>query len=125
MTISKVGICLSHIGSAVADTIKDNCVELRSPKRYEILPGASVSITANSSVYIPGGVIGEIKPRKRHALDQKIRIGAELLHENFNGRPIINIVNDGDTLFEIGEGDTIAQLVFVLTAIIEVHDVPF
>lgn len=94
-----------------------NTLEVLSPGRWDLKPGATMNIACPFTLELPQDVIGVFYPKMKLS-DKKINVRAPLLHAGFSGIPQLIITNDSDETVEIGQHDAISQIQFVKSTVI-------
>lgn len=100
----------------------EQTIEVLSPERYEMKPGAKMTIDCPFELEMTPGVIGIFFPKRRFH-ENKVEIHAALIHSDFNGRPQLILTNKGDKLWEIDKDESIAQIRFIRTADINITNI--
>lgn len=90
----------------------EQTLEVLSPERYEMKPGAKMTIDCPFTLEMSSGAIGVFFPKRRFH-DNKVEIHASLIHSDFNGRPQLILTNKGDGMWEINKDEAIAQIQFM------------
>lgn len=93
-------------------------IEVLSPERYEMKPGAKMTIDCPFKLEMSPGVVGIFFPKRRFH-ENKVEIHAALIHSDFNGRPQLILTNKGTGLWEISKDEAIAQIQFLRSGNIE------
>lgn len=109
------------IAESANDVFKHiNTIEVLSPERFVLLPGATTDIECPFHIELPDDVIGVFYP-KRSLRDFKFELRAPLLHAEFNGRPKIMITNKSDSTIEVNKFDAIAQIQLINTSVLNIN----
>lgn len=103
-------------------SMHEQTIEVLSPDRYEMKPGAKMTIDCPFTLEMSSGVIGVFFPKRRFH-ENKVEIHAALIHCDFNGRPQLILTNKGSTLWEINKDEAIAQLRFMRMDKININNV--
>lgn len=93
-----------------------NVIKLFAPKRFDLSPGKSTSIKVNENVSIPEDAYGQFFIRKKHALEM-INAPQCVFHSGWSGEPTIILMNLGNTIFEIKEGEELGEIVLLKGAL--------
>lgn len=96
--------------------------DLRSTQRYDIRPGCSLLVGTGLKMEIPVGYCGQINPRSSIASKYQVAVGARIIDSAYRGEVMINLINNGNEVFEVVKGMRVAQIVFlpILTQTMEV-----
>lgn len=96
--------------------------DIYANERVDVHPGQSALIKTGIKMIIPEGWCGQINPRSGLASKRKITVGARVIDSGYRGEVMINVYNNGDTLFEVTPKVAIAQILFlpVLTEVEEI-----
>lgn len=97
--------------------------DLRSTQRHDIPPGCSMLVGTGLKMEIPIGYCGQINPRSSIASKHQVTIGARIIDSAYRGEVMINLINNGNEVFEVVKGMRVAQIVFlpILTQVEEVE----
>lgn len=98
---------------AVKPTPTPSGFDLHATKRVDIDPGQTCKMDSGLNIKIPKGYVGIIQPRSKLALDKNVRIGAQIVHHDYEGEVTIHLHNAGKDLVEIKHKDAVAQLIVV------------
>ena len=76
-----------------------------------VQPGQSAKINTGVCMELPLGCVGLIWPRSKIATRYNIDVLAGVIDSDYRGEIQIAIINHGDSPFEVGVGDKIAQMI--------------
>ena len=88
-------------------------MDLRSRGKYVINPGERCLVKTGIFIELPYGYEGQIRGRSGLALRNGITLanGIGTIDSDYRGEVMVILINLGHEVFEINEGDRIAQLV--------------
>ena len=98
-----------------------NTIEVLSPIRVELKPGATMDIDCPFELELPSDIIG-VFFNKKSLREYKFELRSPLLHAEFKGRPKIVITNKGDEVVTINKFEQIAQIQFIKSETINFDD---
>lgn len=115
----KIKFCKIH-QSAITPTkayASDAGYDLYANKSYTIQPGQTIKVGTGIALDIPKGYYAEIVPRSGWSYKTKLRIANSpgIIDSGYHGEVIIlmhNISDDPFEIYEINQGDRIAQMIF-------------
>lgn len=84
--------------------------DISSCENVAIAPGRTVSIRTGLRLLTPKGYFFRIEGRS--SLNMNLRVMADVIDAGYTGEVFVRVVNTSDSLFKVGVGDRIAQIVF-------------
>lgn len=98
--------------------------DLRSPVKIGIPARGSTVIDTQCKVVLPSGHYGKIEGGSELALKHDVVAFGGVIDEDYSGAIHVKLFNHSDTLYVVGNGDRIAQLVIQAYVNLNVHRVP-
>lgn len=98
---------------AVYPELTPSGFDLIAPERVNIQSTQTYKVGSGLSISIPEGYVGILYPRSKMALDKNTKVGAQILHHDYDKEVHIHLHNAGKDLVEIKKGDKVAQLIVV------------
>jgi len=91
----------------------DAGLDIKANDYFEIPPGESKVITTGLRIKIPYGCVGLIWSRSGMSVKNQIEVGAGCIDATYTGELLVHLYNFGKKLYQVYEGDKIAQLLTV------------
>lgn len=98
---------------AIYPSLTPSGFDLHAPERVDIIPSQTYKVGSGLSISIPKGYVGILYPRSKMALDKNAKVGAQILHYDYDKEITIHLHNAGKDPLEIKQGDKVAQLIVV------------
>ena len=98
---------------AIYPSLTPSGFDIHAPERVDMEPGQTYAVGSGLSISIPKGYVGILYPRSKMALKKNVKVGAQILHHDYNEEITIHLHNAGKDLLEISKNDKVAQLIVV------------
>jgi len=106
-------------GSAVAAGY-----DLYAAEDMVIEAGKRACVKTDIQIEVPDGTYGRVAPRSGLAAKHGIDVGAGVIDKDYRGNVMVLLFNFGDSAFNVGRGDRIAQLVLEKISMAELEELP-
>jgi len=106
-------------GSAVAAGY-----DLYAAEDMVIEAGKRACVKTDIQIEVPDGTYGRVAPRSGLAAKHGIDVGAGVIDKDYRGNVMVLLFNFGESAFNVGRGDRIAQLVLEKISMAELEELP-
>merc|ERR1711955_95810 len=98
--------------------------DLYAAEEMVIEPGKRAWVKTDIQIEVPDGTYGRVAPRSGLAAKHGIDVGAGVIDKDYRGNVMVLLFNFGDSAFNVGRGDRIAQLVLEKISMAELEELP-
>ena len=85
--------------------------DLTATENVTLLPGTRQCVGTGITIELPSGTYGRIAPRSGLAVKSSIDVAAGVIDPDYRGELKVVLVNNGQDIFRVVQGDRIAQLI--------------